>query len=316
VDQYLDYYALKEDPFRLTPDPAFYYPSPEHVTALMSLEYCMEHREGFCCITGEPGTGKTTVLRMFLAKWQDRAEIAVIMTPRLSPEEFLQAVLEDLNVPLPRPSKNEMLKAFQHFLITQASTGRAVAIVVDEAQNLPTETLEELRLLSNLETDKDKLLQIILVGQPELAVKLQDDRLKQLNQRITVRARLRPLAADQAVDYVRTRLIKAGSAGGIFDEQGLRRLHALAGGVPRVINIIAARALMVGYLQSVNILGEQEVALAGEEAKASMVGGSGAGVRSWNGIWNEQTLMNLSIAVMTLLVAAILIIGVWRQVAK
>src|SRR6185369_8463488 len=190
---YLDFFGLREDPFRLTPDPAFYYPSSDHANALLSLDYIMNNREGFCLLTGEPGTGKSTLVRIFLNKWQDQAEIALVMTPCLSPGEFLQAILDDLGVIYPLSgNKNHMITEFRDFLLSHAAEGRRVAIVVDEAQNLPVETLEELRLLSNLETEKEKLLQIILIGQPELADKLAAEKLKQLNQRISVRASLPP----------------------------------------------------------------------------------------------------------------------------
>ena len=208
VNSYLESFNLRDYPFRLTPDPSYYYPSQEHVTALLSLEYCMTQKEGFCMLTGEPGTGKTTVLRIFMNIWQERAEIALIMTPRLSPEEFLRAVLDDLNVPLVKPGKNEMIKAFRDFLIDHSLAGRGVTIIVDEAQNLPDDTLEELRLLSNLETDREKLLQIILVGQPELVRKLQEQGLKQLDQRIAFRTALNPLSPTNTADYLQTRLIK------------------------------------------------------------------------------------------------------------
>jgi general secretion pathway protein A len=149
---YLEFFGLKEDPFKITPDLAYFYPSKEHSEILTALNYAIEQKEGFFLATGEPGTGKTTILKVFIEEWKDKAEIALVLTPRLSPEEFLHAVLEDLKVPVKDKNKNEMLKAFRDFLLSSASQGKAVIIVVDEAQNLSDETLEELRLLSNLET--------------------------------------------------------------------------------------------------------------------------------------------------------------------
>lgn len=264
---YLDFFGLREDPFRLTPDPAFYYPSREHANALLSLDYIMNNQEGFCLLTGEPGTGKSTLVRIFLNKWQEQAEIALVMTPRLSPEEFLQAILEDLEVVYP-PSgnKNEMIKQFRNFLLSQAAVGRRVAIVVDEAQNLPVETLEELRLLSNLETEKEKLLQIILIGQSELVGKLSADHLKQLDQRISVRASLSPLPAQNTADYITTRLRQAGAnAGGFFDKAALELIHRHSGGIPRLINLISSRSLMAAYLQGCSVVQGSQVKIAAEE---------------------------------------------------
>ena len=264
---YLDFFNLREDPFRLTPDPAYYYPSAEHANALLSLDYIMNNREGFCLLTGEPGTGKSTLVRIFLNNWQEKAEIALVMTPRLSPEDFLQAILEDLEVVCPPTgNKNSMIKAFRDFLLSHAATGRRVAILVDEAQNLPVETLEELRLLSNLETDREKLLQIILIGQPELADKLSGDDLKQLNQRISVRASLSPLSFHSTADYLATRLRQGGAqAGALFEKNALDLLHRLSGGIPRLINLIASRGLMVAYLEKSATVNEQQVRLAAKE---------------------------------------------------
>ena len=165
----------------------------------------------FAGIIGPNGSGKTTLLRIFINKWQDKAEIALIMTPRLNPAEFLQAVLDDLGVIFPLSgNKNDMIKEFRDFLLEHAKNERRVAIVVDEAHQLPDDTLEELRLLSNLETEREKLLQIILVGQPELADKLESAQFKQLGQRISVRAALSPLAERGTADYLATRLMRAG----------------------------------------------------------------------------------------------------------
>ncbi len=250
----LEFYGLKEDPFKLTPDPMYFFPSENHNEALSSLNYAVQQKEGFCLVTGEPGTGKTTVLNIFKDSWKDKAEIALILTPRLSPEEFLLSVLEDLNVKLTGTGKNVILKTFRDFLIEKSQMGKPVIIIVDEAQNLPDETLEELRLLSNLETDKEKLLQIVLIAQPELQERLKGDKLRQLNQRITVRARLGPLPGNEILEYINYRLIKAGKGFLKMDPEVSRPIHKFSAGIPRLINILSSRAIMSAYLEESNIV--------------------------------------------------------------
>ncbi|OPY79685.1 MAG: Archaeal ATPase [Syntrophorhabdus sp. PtaU1.Bin058] len=256
---YLKFFNLTDDPFRLTPDPLYYYPSQEHNEILTSLNYAIEQKEGFSLVVGEPGTGKTTILRILIDNWKDKAEIALIMTPRLSPEEFLQAVLEDINVKLPSVNKNEMIKAFRDILIRHSETGRRIIIIVDEAQNVPDETLEELRLLSNLETEKEKLLQIILMGQSELRKKLQADHLKQLNQRITIKATLKPLTKSETSDYINFRLIKAGRGSVNFDDDAKKAIYSMSKGIPRLINIIASRALMAAFISGNGVIKKNHV---------------------------------------------------------
>jgi general secretion pathway protein A len=245
---YLDFFSLSEDPFRLTPDPFYFYPSREHNEILSSLNYAMEQKEGFFLATGEPGTGKTTILKVFINSWKDRAEIALIMTPRLSPEEFLLAIIEDLKITLNTTNKNEVIKSFRNFLVEHASSDRRVIIIVDEAHDLPDETLEELRLLSNLETEKEKLLQIVLIGQPELRTRLLSNTMRQLNQRITLRAVLKPLGMNETSDYINYRLIKAGKGSVDFEEKARKLLYKTSKGIPRLINLIASRAMMAAYL--------------------------------------------------------------------
>ncbi len=276
----LEFYGLKEDPFRLTPDPAFYFPSAEHNEALLTINYVVEQREGFCLVTGEPGTGKTTLLNVFKDSWKDKAEIALILTPRLGPDEFLLSVLEDLNVKLSRTGKSDILKAFRDFLVEKSEAGRPVIIIVDEAQDLPDDTLEELRLLSNLETDKNKLLQIILIGQPEIESRLKRDNLRQLNQRITVRERLRPLSREETSEYITYRLIKAGKGFLRLDDKSLKLIYKSSSGIPRIINILSSRAVMSAYLEGSNIVTTKHVRYAMRHLKGQ-IHGRRISVRKW-----------------------------------
>lgn len=259
---FLEFFNLNEDPFRLTPDPFYFYPSGEHKEILESLRYVVEHREGFFITTGEPGTGKTTVLKVFINSWKDKAIIALILTPRLSPEEFLLAVMEDLGVKIRSTNKHDIIRTFRDFLIENALNEKRVIIIVDEAQNLPQETLEELRLLSNLETDKEKLLQIILIGQPELNKRLQQNNLKQLNQRITVRTTLRPLTMDETIDYINYRLVKGGKGNATFDRGANKQVYRISRGVPRLINLICSRAMMAAFLDGSMTVSKKHVAQA------------------------------------------------------
>ena len=256
---YLNFFGFKEDPFKLTPDPAYFYPSSSHNEGLLLMDYSIQQKEGFLLIIGDPGTGKTTLLNVFLERWKLRAEIAVILTPRLSPEEFLISVVDDLNIKLENRNKNEIIKALRDFMIKKSIEDKRIVIVVDEAQNLPDETLEELRLLSNLETDKDKLIQIILTGQPELESKLMTERLRQLNQRITTRIHLKHFNPDETLDYINYRLIKAGKRNLKIDKKAGKLAHKLSNGVPRLINMLISRALMAAYLEESNIISQRHI---------------------------------------------------------
>lgn len=261
---YLEFFGLKEDPFRITPDVMFYYPSATHNDAKMAFTYMLQYREGFFVCTGEPGTGKTITLKSILKdeKILKEANIALILTPRLQPEEFLQVLVEELGMTVNTTNKNELLRAFREHLIAQNEAGKRVVIIVDEAQNLPDDTLEELRLLSNLETDKEKLLQIVLVGQPELEQRLRQEKFRQLNQRITLKIQIRPFNYEETSDFISHRLTIAGRGNVQFPDETRRLIFKLSGGIARIINLLCSRALMAAYLQNSHIIKPEHVNIA------------------------------------------------------
>ncbi|QJA05420.1 AAA family ATPase [Thermosulfurimonas marina] len=243
---YLAFFGLKDHPFRITPDTEYFYPSRAHKAALEALRYAILRREGFLVLTGEPGLGKTLLIRLLFRELPPEVETAVILTPALGPEELLEAILEDLELPHTGPKEN-LLRGFRDYLLRLAEGGRTLLLVVDEAQNLPAESLEELRLLSNFETEKGKLLQILLSGQPLLEEKLRRPELSQLAQRITLWERLEPLSPEETLDYVRFRLARAGGAGITFEKRAEKELYRLSRGIPRVINKLMDRTLLVAY---------------------------------------------------------------------
>jgi general secretion pathway protein A len=249
---YLSFFGLSEKPFAITPDPRYLYLSERHAEALAHLLYGINESGGFIQLTGEVGTGKTTVVRSLLSRVPHHADVAVILNPRLTPVEFLQTICEELGVPVAdadRESVKHMVDALNQRLLTAHAEGRRVIVIVDEAQNLSPETLEQVRLLTNLETPTQKLLQIILIGQPELRDLLDRNDLRQLAQRITGRYHLMPLSREETLGYVRHRLKVAGAAGEIFTPRALREIHRLTFGVPRIINVTCDRALLGAYTQ-------------------------------------------------------------------
>ncbi len=248
---YLEFFGLKEDPFKITPDPDYFFESLTHRKAKNLLEYTIYSKEGFCVIIGEPGTGKTTVLKKFLSELPENFIAATIYNPMLSPEEFLKTLLDEFKIPYNKDiSKNEILKKLSQFLEEKLREGKRAIIVIDEAQLMPFETLEELRLLSNIETGKEKLVQIILVGQPELEEKLQDPKLRQLSDRITNKMFLDELTEDEVEKYINHRL-KISNADKIkFSKEAINEIYKHSGGIPRLINLLASRALMAAYIQN------------------------------------------------------------------
>ncbi len=249
---YLRFFGLNEKPFAITPDPRYLYLSERHAEALAHLLYGINESGGFIQLTGEVGTGKTTVVRTLLSRVPHHADVAVILNPRVTPVEFLLTICEELGLDIAeadRDSVKQLVDALNRRLMAAHAAGRRIIVIVDEAQNLSAEVLEQVRLLTNLETPTQKLLQIILIGQPELRELLDRTELRQLAQRITGRYHLEPLSREETRGYVRHRLRVAGAAEDIFTNSALTEVHRLAAGIPRVINVTCDRALLGAYTQ-------------------------------------------------------------------
>ena len=249
---YLSFFGLLEKPFAITPDPRYLYLSARHAEALAHLLYGINEAGGFVQLTGEVGTGKTTIIRSLLAQTPKNAEIALILNPRMTATEFLLTICEELGIGVPdaaTDSRKDLVDILNHYLLRAHADGRRIVLVVDEAQNLIPDVLEQVRLLTNLETNTQKLLQIILIGQPELRDLLARNELRQLAQRVTGRYHLHPLSAAETGAYVRHRLRVSGATSDIFSNMALAELFHLSAGVPRVINVVADRALLGAYTQ-------------------------------------------------------------------
>lgn len=248
---YLDFYGLRERPFSLTPDSHFLFLSEKHREAIAHVRYGLLERKGFVLITGEIGTGKTTMCRAILKELDKQYKIALILNSMVSPAGLLRSVITDLGISTKARSRYDMIDVLYKFLIEEKN----VILLIDEAQNLNRDALEQIRLLGNLETEKEKLIQIILVGQPELREILEKEHLKQLNQRIAVRYHIMPLHREETKQYIDHRLRMAGDNGRIrWEDDSLQEIYNYSGGVPRVINIVCDYCLINGYIKESNII--------------------------------------------------------------
>jgi general secretion pathway protein A len=249
---YTQFFRLNDAPFSIAPNPRFLYPSAKHREALAHLLYGIkEEGGGFVALTGEVGTGKTTLCRCLIEQLPENVDVALILNPRLDAVELLAAACDELHIGYPRTgaSLKILVDALNEHLLAAHAKGRRTVLVIDEAQNLSFDVLEQVRLLTNLETSEHKLLQIILIGQPELTRLLEQKRLRQLAQRITARYHLAPLTRAETADYIKHRLTVSGCPAPLFTPGALAAVHQLSGGIPRLINVICDRALLGAYAQ-------------------------------------------------------------------
>lgn len=252
---YLEFYNLREFPFNITPDPRFLYFTQHHKEAYDHLMYGIQNRKGFIELTGEVGSGKTTLCRAVLANLGKDVETALILNPSLTESQLLRAMLNDFGLEVRGRDRLAYIEKLNEFLLERSREGTNVALVIDEAQDLTPEVMEQVRLLSNLETDQHKLIQIVMCGQPELEKRLARPDLRQLRQRITVRYHIPPLTQEDTMMYIRHRLWVAGSDGRIvFDAGAIREVYKFAKGGPRLINAVCDNSLLAGYVARSNVI--------------------------------------------------------------
>ena len=247
---YLTHFGLRQEPFNVTPDPGFLYLSASHREAFAQLSYGVKARKGFVVLTGEVGTGKTTLIHALLNEINGETQTALLFNTVASPEDLLRYVCEDfglMEVERDHRGMHDYLTLLNRFLLESYRKGHNVALIIDEAQNLSAEVLESIRLLSNFETSRDKLLQIVLVGQPELAVRLNSAELRQLKQRVALRHHLLPLSLAECQEYIRSRLVTAGGELTIFSGKALDAIYRYSSGIPRLVNVLCDNSMLTAY---------------------------------------------------------------------
>ncbi|MDX8391348.1 MAG: AAA family ATPase [Mariprofundaceae bacterium] len=298
---YVTHFQLREAPFSIAPNPRFLFMSEQHREALAHLLYGIEHDGGFVLLTGEVGTGKTTLCRCLLEKMPADVDVAFIINPRLSVVELLANICDELSIEYDQGTQSNRLlvDAMNRYLLARHAEGRKIVLIIDEAQNLDSDVLEQLRLLTNLETDERKLLQIILLGQPELQQKLAHTELRQLSQRITARYHLQALNRSEIAAYIDHRLSVAGCDEAIFSAAAKRHIHRISQGIPRLVNLICDRAMLGAYAKSVKNINRKMIRQAAREVLGERV--APANSKRW-----KTALIPVAIAVFVLLVGGLI----------
>ncbi|HQP10038.1 MAG TPA: AAA family ATPase [Candidatus Omnitrophota bacterium] len=258
---YKKFYHLKENPFNMTADPEFFFSSLHHKEAFSHLVYGIHQRKGILVVTGEIGTGKTTLCRTLLNHLDGETKTALVLNPNFSDIQLLKLIIKDFGIQGNLRNKLEIVEALNKFLLEETARGNNIVLIIDEAQNLSIKQLEQVRLLSNIETEKEKLLQIILVGQPELCDKLRLNELRQLNQRVAVRYHILPLERHELAAYIKHRLMIANTLKDSenqlhFTDEAIDIIFKNSGGTPRMINILCDRALLAGFAMETNRIDE------------------------------------------------------------
>jgi general secretion pathway protein A len=270
IAMYKSYYGFCEMPFNITPDPKFLYLSPTHQEALHHLKFGVEQRKGFIVVVGEVGCGKTTLCRRFLNELDpERFDTALILNPRINENQMLRAILHELGEETTADNPHDLVLQMNRALLSRIAAGRDIVLVIDEAQNLSFEVLEQVRLLSNLETDDQKLLQIVLMGQPELKAVLRRPELRQLRQRILVHCELARLDPYELAHYVNHRMSKAGWNGRpVFTASAMRKIHGFSKGIPRVVNNLCDKSLLSAYIRESDEIDYWDVRRAVKDVKS------------------------------------------------
>ncbi len=253
---YCRYYGFKKMPFSATSDPDFFFESDSHREAYAAIEFGISQRKGIILITGEVGTGKTTLCKKLLSRLEKNVKVSLVLNPYFSDMQLLQAIVEDFGISIQKKNRLEIIKALNIFLLEQHAHGGNAVLIIDEAQHLTARQLEQVRLLSNLETSDEKLLQLVLVGQPELIENLSKYRLRQIRQRIFVKHKLMPLQEDEIREYIHVRLHDVGKKDKVIDDDCYKIIYEFSGGVPRLINMLCDRALLMGYVREKSRLDE------------------------------------------------------------